>query len=215
MPDLPPTPPVPVAPQILSADDVALYKQIMAAEKDGRYARAKTLLAKASDTSLEGYAEAQHFLSASPKSVTAAPLVEWLHQYRDLAIAERIYRLAVAHSTRKIRRHHKTIIVAVVTNIPAPSGVGSRTGGYEDLELPEPSPSSDAARGVMPAILAAIKAGQPDQALSLMQSVQAEHAARDVAVLAHRLASSYRAEGRRAPTPTDWRFRCPTRACRN
>jgi soluble lytic murein transglycosylase len=177
---------------------VALYKQVMAAEKNGQYARAKTLLAKVSDTSLEGYAEAEHFLSAPPKSVTAAPLVEWLQQYRDLAIAERIYRLAVAHSTRKIRRHHKTIIVAVVTDIPAPSGVGSRTGGYEDLELPEPSPSSEAARGAMPAILAAIKAGQPDQALSLMQSVQASCTTRDVAVLAHRLASSYRAEGRDA-----------------
>jgi soluble lytic murein transglycosylase len=200
VPDTPPTPPnaVPIAPQILSSDDVALYRQIMAAEKDGQYARAKSLLAKVSDTSLEGYAEAQHFLSASPKSVTAAPLVEWLHQYRDLAIAERIYRLAVAHSTKKIRHHHKTITVAVVTNIPVPSGVGSRTGGYEDLELPEPTPSSDGARGVMPAILAAIKAGQPDQALSLMQSVQASCTSRDVAVLAHRIASSYRAEGRDA-----------------
>ena len=93
-----------------------------------------------------GYAEAQHFLSASPKSVTVEPLVEWLQQYRDLAVADRIYRLAVAHSTKKVRQHHKTIIVAVVTNIPAPSGVGRRTGGYEDQELPEPVPSSDAAR---------------------------------------------------------------------
>ena len=100
--------------------------------------KAKTLLAKVSDTSLEGYVEAQHFLSASPKSLTAQPLVEWLKQYRDLAVADRIYRLAVAHSTKKVRRHHKTITVAVVTNIPAPSGVGRRTGGYEDPELPEP-----------------------------------------------------------------------------
>ena len=61
-------------------------------------------------------------------------------------MADRIYRLAVAHSTKKVRRHHKTITVAVVTNIPAPSGVGRRTGGYEDAELPEPTPSSDAAR---------------------------------------------------------------------
>jgi soluble lytic murein transglycosylase len=198
VPSIAPNPPISIAPQILSPDDAALYRQIMAAEKNGQYARAKTLLAKVSDTSLEGYAEAQHFLSAPPKNVTAEPLVEWLHQYRDLAIAERIYRLAVAHSTKKIRHHHKTITVAVVTNIPAPSGVGSRTGGYEDLELLEPMPSSDGARSVMPAILAAIKAGQPDQALSLMQSVQASCTSRDVAILAHRIASSYRAEGRDA-----------------
>jgi soluble lytic murein transglycosylase-like protein len=78
--------------------------------------------------------------------------------------------------------------------------VGSRTGGYEDLELPEPMPSSDGARGVMPAILAAIKAGQPDQALSLMQSIQVSCSPADVAVLAHHIASSYRAEGRDADT---------------
>jgi soluble lytic murein transglycosylase-like protein len=76
--------------------------------------------------------------------------------------------------------------------------VGKRTGGYEDLEMPEPMPSADAARTVMPGILAAIKAGEPDQALALMQSVQASCNAADVAVLAHRIASSYRAEGRDA-----------------
>jgi soluble lytic murein transglycosylase len=187
-----------VAPQVLSADDVALYRQVMAAEKGGEYSRAKALLAKVSDPSLEGYAEAQHFLSASPKSVTVEPLVDWLQQYRDLAIADRIYRLAVAHSTKKIRKHHKTIIVAIVTNIPAPSGVGRRTGGYEDAELYEPVPSGDAGRSVTPGILAAIKAGQPDQALTLMQSVQANCTPHDAAVLAHRIAASYRAEMRDA-----------------
>jgi soluble lytic murein transglycosylase-like protein len=185
-----------VSPQILSPGDVAIYKEIMRAARNGKYSRAKSLFAKVSDTSLEGYVEAEHFLSASPRSLTAKPLVEWLAQYRDLAIADRIYRLAVAHSTKKIRHHHKTITVAVVTNIPAPSGVGKRTGGYEDMELPEPVPSSDVARGVMAGILAAIKDGQPDQALALMQSVQASCTQADKAVMAHRIASSYRAEGR-------------------
>ncbi len=188
----------PAAPQILSADDVALYKQIMQAERSGQSARAKTLFAKVSDTSLQGYAEAEHFLSAPSKSVNAQELVDWLTQYRDLAVAEKIYRLAVQHSTKKVRHHHKTILVAVVTNIPAPSGVGRRTGGYEDQELPEPAPSSDAARGVTSGILAAIKAGQPDQALALMQSVQASAPGADNAVMAHRIAASYRAEGRDA-----------------
>jgi soluble lytic murein transglycosylase-like protein len=211
-PAVPPNPPpataVPTAatpgataslpPQILSPGDVALYKQIVQAERTGKYSRAKSLFAKVSDTSLEGYVEAERFLSASPRSLTAKPLVEWLAQYRDLAIADRIYRLAVAHSTKKVRHHHKTITVAVVTNIPAPSGVGNRTGGYEDLELREPVPSSDVARGVMAGILGAIKDGQPDQALALMQSVQASCTQADKAVMAHRIASSYRAEGRDA-----------------
>jgi soluble lytic murein transglycosylase-like protein len=182
------------APQVLNADDVALYKQIMAAQRKGETARAKSLLAKVSDPILLGYAEAQPFLSS--KRVTVAPLVEWLEQYRELAVADRIYRLAVAHSTKTIRRHRKTITVAVVTHIPAPLGVGRRTGGYEDLELPEPMPSSDAARAVTQAILAAIKDGKPDAAQALMQQVNAPAA--DMAVLAHRIASSYRAEGRDA-----------------
>jgi soluble lytic murein transglycosylase len=187
-------------PQILSAEDVALYKEIMQAQRNGQYAKAKKLFARVSDASLEGYVEAEHFLSASPKSISVKPLVEWLAQYRDLAVADRIYRLAVAHSTKKVRHHHKTTLVAVVTNIPAPSGVGRRSGGYEDMELPEPVPTSNAARAVMPGILAAIKDGQPDQALALMQSVQASGTPADNAVLAHRIAASYCAEGRDADT---------------
>lgn len=190
--------PAPAPPQILSTEDVALYKQIMQAERGGQYAKAKTLFARVSDTSLQGYVEAQHFLSAPSKSISAQELVDWLQQYRDLAVAEKIYRLAVQHSTKKVRHHHKTILVAVVTNIPAPSGVGHRTGGYEDVELPEPVPSSPAATGVMPGILAAIKAGQPDQALALMQQVAASCTQADNAVMAHRIAASYRAEGRDA-----------------
>ena len=195
--------PQPVAPAVLSPEDVALYRQVMQAERDGQYGKAHALLAKVGDASLQGYAEAQHFLSASPRSVSTEALVDWLRQYRDLPVADRIYRLAVAHNTRTVRRHHKRIKVAIVTNIPAPSGVGSRSGGYEDQELPEPSPSSDAGRGVMPGILAAIKAGQPDQALVLMQQVQAGCTPHDTAVLAHRIAASFRAEGRDADA---WRL---------
>jgi soluble lytic murein transglycosylase-like protein len=191
-----PQPSLSIAPQVLSPDDVALYKQIMAAERAGQTSKAKELLARVSDTSLTGYAEAQYFLSAAPRKVTVKPMVAWLEQYRELAVADRIYRMAVARSTKTVRRHHKTITVAVVTHIPAPVGVGGRTGGYEDQELPEPVPSSDAAKQAMPAILAAIKAGQPDQALAQMSQVQAGIPIADAAVLAHRIAASYRAEGR-------------------
>ena len=125
-------------------------------------------------------------------------LTDWLAQYRDLAVADRVYRMAVARSTRKVRRHRKLITVAVVTNIPAPTGVGSRSGGYEDVELPEPYPSAQAARGVIAGILSAIRAGQPDQALALMRSVEATATPTDRAILAHRIAASYRAESRDA-----------------
>ncbi len=185
-------------PRVLSPDDVTLYRQVMAAERAADYARAKALFAKVSDPILLGYAEGLHLLSASSRSVRLDALKDWLSQYRDLAIADRIYRLAVRHSTRTVRRHHKRIRVAVVTGIPAPTSVGSRTGGYEDVELPEPYPSAEAGRGAMPAILAAIKAGQPDQALAAMRAVESSTTPTDRAILAHRIAASYRAESRDA-----------------
>ena len=107
----------PIAPQVLSPEDVALYKQIMAAERKGEYARAGKLSAQVSDTSLLAYAEAIHLLSV--KRVKVAPLVEWLKDNRELAIADRVYRLAVAHSTKKVRRRRKTIIVALTADSEA------------------------------------------------------------------------------------------------
>src|ERR1700744_4418888 len=127
-----PPPALSVKPEILSAGDVALYRQIFTAERNGESSKAKKLLAKVSDTSLEGYAEATGLLSA--RRVTIGELTDWLSRHRDLSVADRIYRLAVAHSTKKVRKHHKTITVAVVTNIPAPQTVPRRTGGFEDLE---------------------------------------------------------------------------------
>jgi soluble lytic murein transglycosylase-like protein len=187
-----------IAPAVLSDGDVAIYRKVMAAERAGEFARASSLMGQIGDDSLQGYAQALHYLAA--KTITAAPLVEWLKRYRDLAIADRIYRLAVAHSTRKVRRKHKTITIAVVTNIPAPAGVGSRSGGYEDAELPERNPASDAARAALPQILADIKAGQPDAGLALLQQVEAAGTASpdDIAILSHRLSASYLAEGNNA-----------------
>jgi soluble lytic murein transglycosylase-like protein len=190
-----------VTPKVLSDEDVRLYRSIMAAERKGQTSRAKTLLAKVSDTSLAAYAQAQHFLSAPARRLSVKDMVEWLRDNRDLAVADRVYRLAVAHSTRKVRRHHKTIIVAVVTNIPAPSSVGSRSGGYEDAELPEPTPDGSAARSRMPAILADIKDSRPDDAAALLAQLKAAGGCSntDLAILSHRIAASYRAEGQDEP----------------
>jgi len=185
----------PIGASILSAHDAAIYRQAFAAAHDGERTRALAIAGNASDPALRGYVEATALLSA--RRVGIHQLVDWLKQYRDLSVADRIYRLAVAHSTRRIRRHHHTIVVAVVTDIPAPVSVGLRSGGYEDAELPEPVPASGAARARMPAILADIRAGQPGQAEAVLQSLRATNSATpgDLAVLAHRIAASYLAEG--------------------
>jgi len=184
-----------VKPNILSAADIAVYRQAFAAAREGELSRAHTLMDRASDPALQGYVEATALLA--DKHATRDELVEWLTKYRDLSVADRIYRLAVSRSTKKIRQHHKTITVAVVTSIPAPISVGRRTGGYEDAEVPEPSPSSDAGRALMPKILADIKAGTPDIALQQLTALQQTGTcpADDMAVLSHRIALSYLAEG--------------------
>jgi len=121
-----------VKPQILSASDVALYRQVFDAERKGEITKANKLLGKISDPVLQGYAEAARLLSA--KRVTIGELTAWLAKYRDHSVADKVYRLAVGRSTKKVRKHRKTIVVAVVTNIPAPIAVPRRTGGFEDQE---------------------------------------------------------------------------------
>ncbi|HEY2837142.1 MAG TPA: lytic transglycosylase domain-containing protein [Rhizomicrobium sp.] len=193
-PVLMPPPAQSVRPQILNASDVTLYRQIFAAERNGETAKAKKLLDKVSDPTLEGYADAERLLSG--KRATVSELVAWLSQHRDLAVADKIYRLAVSRSSKKVRKHHKTITVAVVTNIPAPVAVPRRTGGFEDQEMPEPTPSGEAGRAVLGRILSNIKAGQPDAAANLLQgAANAGATPEDIAILSHRIAASYLAEG--------------------
>ncbi len=187
-----------VAPQVLSPADVALYRDVFAAENAGQFTKAKALFAKVSDTTLAGYVQATEMLSPKSGRTSPAELVAWLKAYRDLPVADRIYRLAVQRATRTVKRGKKHIKVAVVTNIPAPSGVGSRSGGYEDAELPEPVPHDDAGRAVLPGILADIKAGDPDAASAKLDSVRGTATAGDIAILSHRIAASYRAESRDA-----------------
>ena len=187
-----------VAPKILSDSDVALYRQIMAAARAGELTRARQMMTQVSDPVLNGYGEAIAYLSLPRANVKVATAVEWLEQYRDTAIADRIYRVAVANSTQTVRRGKKRIRVAVVTNIPAPRGVGSRTGGYEDMELAEPTPTSDVGKAVMPSVFTAIRAGKPEEAEGLLESVRTTATPYDIAILSHRVAASYRAEGRDA-----------------
>jgi soluble lytic murein transglycosylase len=185
-----------VTPAVLSASDVALYKQIFAAERAADFATAKQLTAQLNDTSLLGYAQAEHYLSPKGGRTSIDDLIAWLREYRELSIADRVYALAVKRSTKKVKRHHKTELVAVVTDIPAPPSFKYRGGGYEDASIPDPPVQSDAARAVQGQIEAAIKNDQPEQALAILQSLEQQGApAYDLARIAQRVSASYLAEG--------------------
>jgi soluble lytic murein transglycosylase-like protein len=185
-------------PQLLSAADTATYRDIFTAARAGQAAKVKTLSARLSDNTLQGYVEAELILSAKSKRATIGELIAWLRDYRELAIADRVYRLAVSRSTTTVKKGKKRIKVAVVTNIPAPMGVGTRSGGYEDAEISEPAPRGEEARAVFAGIQADIKAGNPDAAVAKLDGVRATAAPTDVAIMAHRIAASYLAETRNA-----------------
>jgi soluble lytic murein transglycosylase len=182
---------------VLSTADAERYREIFADERAGHFDKAVALMGEVSDPSLKGYALAEHYLSHHSKT-SLAELIDWLHDYRELAVADRIYRLAVKRSTKKVRRHHHTTLVAVVTNIPAPAGMPhARGGGYEDVSLPDPPLSTDAARAASAQINAAIKADQPDQAMAILQPLidAGTIPSSDAARLSQHIAASYFTEG--------------------
>ncbi|MBV9695205.1 MAG: lytic transglycosylase domain-containing protein, partial [Alphaproteobacteria bacterium] len=187
-----------IDPAVLSGADVQRYRKIFADERAGKFDKAKELMAEVSDTSLKGYALAEHYLSSHSKKVPVSELISWLQEYRELPVAERIYRLAVKRSTKKVRRHHHTILVAVVTNIPVPAGMPRlRGGGYEDVNLADPPISSPQARAALEQINLDVRADAPDSAYAVLQPLIDANAvpAYDLARLSQRVAQSYFTEG--------------------
>jgi soluble lytic murein transglycosylase-like protein len=182
---------------VLSESDARLYRDIFADERTGHFADANSDFARVNDTSLRGYVLAERYLSPRARRVPVKELVAWLDEYHDLPIADGVYRLAVKRSTKRVRRHHHTILVAVVTNIPAPGpAIRHRGGGYEDSDLAEPPLVSQAARSALPGVEQLIRGDQPDQANASVQAAAAQGALSvDIARLDHRVAASYLAEG--------------------
>jgi soluble lytic murein transglycosylase len=184
--------------QALSAADAERYREIFADERAGRFDKAQARFAELSDTSLKGYVLAEHLLSPHAKA-PVTELVSWLDSYRELPIAERIYRLAVKRSTKKVKRkHHKTILMAVVTNIPAPAGLPRmRGGGYEEFGIADPPLSSAQARAANEQMTGLIKADNPDAAMALVQPLidGGQVPESDIARLTQRVAQSYFTEG--------------------
>jgi soluble lytic murein transglycosylase len=181
---------------VLSPSDVSLYQQIFDDERAGRFDEARDLFARLSDTSLEGYVLAEHYLSPHSHA-SLSDLTEWLRSYPELPIADRIYRLAVQHASKRVhKRHHKTIIV-MTARVPVPAGPARRRGGgYEENDPPDPPLSSEPGRIAQAQVERFIKADQPDQAhLVLNQAIANGAANYDLARLTHRVAASYLAEG--------------------
>jgi len=200
MPAFADTPVQVMQPAVLSQQDVARYRKIIAAERAGNFTTAEKLFADVDDKSLEGYVQAEHYLSPKSKRVPVATLVSWLKEYGELPIASRIHKLAEQRATIKKRvgkKHHRRTITVMAAHIPGLPGTQRRGGGYEDQDLPLPPVTSDAGKRVLDQITVAIKADQPEKADAALQSLVAMNTApaSDIAALSQRVCLSYIAEG--------------------
>jgi soluble lytic murein transglycosylase len=182
---------------VLSADDAQRYRQIFADERNGDFAAAQDLVTQLSDRSLVGYAQAEHYLSAH-SSTTVEDLVSWLNQYGDLAIADRIYALAISRASKPIKKHHRIVGYKVTMSVPMPAGAPrARGGGYEDNFGGDTTISSEAGRTALSQIESDIRASQPAEADAVLQALVSANTApgSDIARLSQRVAASYIAEG--------------------
>ena len=185
------------APSVLSQDDVTHYRQIIAAERAGKFDKAQALYEKLGDTSLKGYLQAEHMLSPHSGRTPVSELVTWMRTYGDLPIAHRVYKFAVKRATKKIRKRHHRFVTVMTATIPEPTSARPRGGGYEDSDAPNPPIVSDAARAVLEQINADIHADNPDQVFATLQALIAANTApaSDISRLSQRICFSYVAEG--------------------
>ncbi|HEY0107502.1 MAG TPA: transglycosylase SLT domain-containing protein, partial [Rhizomicrobium sp.] len=183
--------------EVLSAADVSVYRQVFAAERAGHFDDARDLYAKVSDRSLEGYVLAEHYLSPHGHAALAE-LIDWMHQYGELPIADRVYRLAVQRASKKVKRRHHVVAIVMTASVPVPAAPARRRGGgYEEFSDPDPPLTTDAARTVQPQIERLIKADQPEQAYDLVRQAQDGGASPyDLARLIQRICASYISGGK-------------------
>jgi soluble lytic murein transglycosylase len=84
-----------VLPNILTQSDVAIYKDIVEAQKTGKWSVADAHIAKLKNRLLVGHLLAKRYLDTDYKT-SAGELASWLKHYKDHPQASRIYELAVS-----------------------------------------------------------------------------------------------------------------------
>jgi soluble lytic murein transglycosylase-like protein len=81
-------------PQVLAAEDMALYREIFELQREGRWAEADRQIAKLDDLLLLGHLQFQRYMHPTAYRSRYDELRDWLATYGDHPGAERIHRLA-------------------------------------------------------------------------------------------------------------------------
>jgi soluble lytic murein transglycosylase-like protein len=181
-----------IAPRVLSAEDVRLYREIFADEANGNFAAGRASIARLSDRSLLGYVEAEHYLSPYMHRPPVADLAHWLDEFAELPIAPRVREFA---ELRERHRRHK-IGLAGIPAIPHRA-----FSGYDAADSIADAPVySDAARAAEQQIAADVKLDQPAAADAVLQQLETANTASlpDVARLSQRVAAGYLETGQDA-----------------
>ena len=82
-------------PQVLSAQDAALYREIFALQHDGKMQAADTLFAQVADPQLRGHMLFQRYMHPTAYRSRYRELADWMAKYSDYPGAHRIYKLAM------------------------------------------------------------------------------------------------------------------------
>ncbi len=84
-----------ISTDVLSSEDVVLYRKIFAAQEKGRWQTADKHIKKLDDRILMGHVQYQRYLHPTAYRSKYRELRKWMSQYADHPGASRIYRLAV------------------------------------------------------------------------------------------------------------------------
>ncbi len=88
-------------PQVLSDQDIALYKEIFDAQKRGAWKSADKKIKKVSDPILMGYVKRQRYLHPKSGRTTYSQLRKWMAYYADHPSASEMYQFALKRRPRR------------------------------------------------------------------------------------------------------------------
>lgn len=100
----------PPFPEVLSAGDAALYREIFALQEKGKWKAADKLIAQLSDTRLMGHVLAQRYLHPTAYRSRYKELRGWMADYADHPEAKRIYKLALKRRPKNYLRPERPIV---------------------------------------------------------------------------------------------------------